>query len=72
MKKNRLTTITTSTLANARYLHHDDDDDDDDDNDDDDDDDDDEYYFYYLLILLKLRFLLHMIPCTEIQSQVQR
>ena len=61
MKKNRLTTITTSTLANARYLH-----------DDDDDDNDDEYYFYYLLILLKLRFLLHMISCTEIQSQVQR
>ena len=39
MKKNRLTTITTSTLANARYLH--------DDDDDDDDDNDDEYYFYY-------------------------
>ena len=64
MKKNRLTTITTSTLANARYLH--------DDDDDDDDDNDDEYYFYYLLILLKLCFLLHKIPCTEIQSQVQR
>ena len=67
MKKNRLTTITTSTLANARYLHNDDDD-----NDDDDNDHDDEYYFYYLLILLKLCFLLHKIPCTEIQSQVQR
>ena len=37
--ENRLTTITTSTLANARYLH--------DDDDDDDDDNDDEYYFYY-------------------------
>ena len=60
MKKNRLTTITTSTLANARYLHHDED--------DDDDDDDYEYYFHYLMILLNLRFLLHMIPCTEIQS----